>query len=148
MNPVVLSALFGLVKGVADPGQPKSDTDAFQANVMAPVFEEAMYRALPSLSFGDRHTRGLSALVFATDHVAQEHRRDGLRGRHAVLRFADVFAGGLMYEAAYRRWGFFGAVLAHAAHNVMYGLGSKARGARAQSLAPAHRLHRLRVKRG
>jgi len=148
VNPLFLSALFGAAKGAAAPGHQLSGSDAFQAYVMAPLSEEAVYRAAPAFM---GFPRGLSALTFAVDHLVSDSRRQPfVSGYHAATRFADVFAGGLLYEAAYRRWGFLGAALTHAMHNIMVGVGSRASGA--LGLRPAvaqapHRLHRLRVKR-
>lgn len=156
VNPIVLSALFGAAKGAAVPGHVMWGPNGFQANVLAPLQEEAIYRAMPAWA---GFPPGLSAFTFAVDHLVSDARRAPLSGRHAIARFADVFAGGLMYESAYRRWGFLGAVAAHAMHNLMVGVGSKASGV-LQGLQPpmalvparAHWAHwmprrRLRVKR-
>ena len=125
MNPVLLSAAFGLLKGATMATHSRSPN--FTMDVAGPLFEEAIYRGLPLYTFGNRVPRGLTALHFAADHVFSEHRLFGLDGAQAAARFADVFAGGLLYEMAFRRWGLLGAFAAHAAHNFMCGVGAKVR---------------------
>jgi hypothetical protein len=128
MNPLLASAAFGFAKGLLRdaPSRPASGW----ANFGAPVVEELQFRAAPALA-GVPGT--LSAFAFATEHVRQEQSR-GIDAGWG--RFADVLAGGLLYEMAYKRWGFFGAVASHVAHNVACGLGAAAR--------PATRLKRGR----
>ena len=57
----------------------------------------------------------ITAAAFAADHVLAE-RRAGARS--GVGRFADVFAGSLLYARAFQRYGFLGAVVTHAVHNI------------------------------
>jgi len=125
VNPILLSAAFGLLKGATIAAHEREPS--LVLDVAGPLYEEAIYRAVPLYTFGNRVPRGFTALHFAVDHVFSEHQRLGLNGPAAALRFADVFAGGLLYEMAFRRWGLFGAFAAHAAHNFMCGFGSKVR---------------------
>jgi membrane protease YdiL (CAAX protease family) len=122
MNPVLASLAYGLVKGVM---QRRADPRPFSlgAVILGPLREEAMYRA------GSHYAGlpgGFSAFAFAADHVFSDASHDGLQTKHVVPRFADVFMGGLLYEQAYRRWGFFGAFAAHALHNLGVHFGSQA----------------------
>jgi len=126
MNSILFSAFYGLLKGVAFAKHSVRDVSDFQANVIGPLHEEAVYRVLPHVTMGRALPRGFTAFIFATDHLISEYRHNALDGFQAVVRFADVFAGGLLYEAAFRRYGYLGAVLAHAAHNTACGLGRKA----------------------
>lgn len=139
MNPILLSAAFGLFKGATMAKHEREPS--FVLDMAGPFFEETIYRGLPLYTFGDRVPRGLTALHFAADHVLVEHQRFGLNGAAAAARFADVFAGGLLYEMAFRRWGIFGAFVAHAAHNFMCGFGAKVR--RSPFASPS-----MRVRRG
>src|SRR5574342_216632 len=126
MNPILISAAFGLIKGmIAGPRPEGTELDGLHVNVVGPVYEEALYRAMP-ISLGN-FPRGLSALTFAIDHVIGEHRRFGLAGLDLALRFADVFFGGWQYEKAYRTSGFVSACAAHMAHNMCVGLGRRVR---------------------
>ena len=126
MNPLLAAAAFGVFKGVLY-GAPTEPHRRFGASIIAPIIEEAVYRAAPLLAFGAGYPRGLTAFTFATDHCMLEHKQQGLNGAALATRFADVAAGGLLYEAAYRQFGFFGAVLAHALHNVGCDVGAQHR---------------------
>lgn len=129
MSPIIVSALFGFVKGYFSEG-PHREVDRdheIAANLVAPVREEMIYRAIPLYTFGDAFPKGGTAVAFAIDHVMGEGPRLGYRTGPMAARFADVFFGGLLYEYAFRRWGIFGAVAAHSFHNVMCGVGYRAR---------------------
>ena len=139
LNPFILSAMFGFLKGTTKPGGPAWGPEGVQANVMAPLLEEAAYRAAPHYLFGG-FPMGVTATVFAADHVWAENGRYGLDGTHALMRFADVLLGGLLYESAFRRWGYLGAVASHAVHNVMCGVGSSAAGRLGARPPPERRL--------
>jgi membrane protease YdiL (CAAX protease family) len=128
INPVLLSAAFGFLKGAMSEGELAYPVSKSYAFFGAPAIEEAAYRALPfetARAAGLALPGGSTAVAFALDHVLNE--RNGTPGETA-LRFADVFAGGLLYEIAYKQFGFLGAVLSHVAHNVMISVGKSARG--------------------
>lgn len=138
VNPVLVSALHGLLKGAlnarVNPTAPIEGA-SFKHSLVGPIKEEIIYRALP-LYFGSalskRMPTGWTAVPFALEHVVQE----SARGLHqttgsAFGRFADVFLGGVLYEKAFREWGILGAVAAHCLHNVCHDVGMRAaRGAR------------------
>lgn len=121
MLEILASAAFGYLKGraVRQPRHRRSRSGGrpgFDAgtHVVAPVVEEVIYRkGLAGLS------PGFSAAAFAVDHLI------GQRVGNPVLRAADVFAGGLLYSSAYRRFGLFGAIAAHCMHNVACTLGRR-----------------------
>lgn len=132
MNPIVASAMFGLMKGIgaarhsAQPSAPSS-----MLHFIGPLWEEVVYRAVPLGLGGSRLPRGITALPFAVDHIIGESKL-GLSGAAAAARFADVFLGGLLYEGAYRRYGLLGSTLAHCLHNIGCSVGryaAKNRGA-------------------
>lgn len=122
MNPLAASIAFGLLKGAlkARPTPPAPRG----AYTTGPLTEELVYRAFPLGITGGRLPFGSTAVHFAADHLRTE------KTPAPVVRFADVLAGGLLYEYAYRRYGFFGAWACHAAHNLACTLGSKLRGPR------------------
>lgn len=119
MNPIFLSGLFGLAKGLVSHGRGLPSADRSHAQFRAPVVEEAVFRKLPFVLFGRALPAGYTAAGFALAHVSDEQ----LNGASALTRFADVFAGGLLYENAFKQYGLLGAIAAHAAHNIAVGLG-------------------------
>ena len=122
MNPILLAGAFGFAKGLlGGVGSRLSSKARNYASFGAPVVEEMMYRGLPFSLFGAMLPSGFTAVGFAADHVASE----GLEGSSALARFADVFAGGILYESAYKRFGLVGAIAAHAAHNIAVGWGQR-----------------------
>lgn len=126
MNPFVLSALSGFLKGVTF-NPPASYRPRGLGDVLERATkEELLYRGALGF-FGSRLPAGASAVIFAADHVLN-NGEDHSFGSGAV-RFADVFLGGLLYERAYKSHGLFGAVAAHVAHNlaVAAGIGLKRR---------------------
>ena len=117
MNPLVLSALHGLIAGVISGGKP--DKKRAFTNFGAPIAEEALFRGLgSSLPFG------VTSTAFAAAHVLKEK---GYSRGSDVVRFGDVLLGGLLYETAFKRFGIMGAIAAHTLHNVMAGLGQRLR---------------------
>lgn len=129
MKAIFLAGLSGFFKG-AMYGRPDVRSPGFGNLVTAAAREELTYRALPATvatALGKTTPRGLSAFIFAVDHL----RDDAARGVSHSLggslgRFADVFLGGLLYEDAYRSHGLLGAVAAHAAHNLAVYAGTAA----------------------
>mgnify|MGYP001584275833 CR=1 FL=1 len=133
MNPILISAFFGFLKGFLHNGELHSDARSrWTVNFAGPVVEETVYRALPLYAFGDRLPHGWTALAFAIDHVSGEVERHHYTPARTVGRFADVLFGGIMYERAFRQWGILGAIAAHCLHNMAVGVGNKARMARPQ----------------
>lgn len=128
MNPLVLSVAFGFLKGcLSDGGAPPYVRSKAYTHLGAPLLEEAAYRAVPfetARAAGLAMPGGTTAFAFALDHVLSEPKQGS---GDTALRFADVFAGGMLYEMAYRRFGFFGAVLSHILHNVSIDLGLRSR---------------------
>lgn len=131
MNPIVLAGLHGLIAGaLVGPerdrrGRRVKARGRAYAELGAPVVEETIYRALPLLGFGSALPRGATAAWFAADHVASEWSEHDAGS--AAVRFGDVFLGGLLYESAFRRFGWLGAIGAHMAHNVMVRMGRNLR---------------------
>lgn len=124
MNPILIAGIFGLAKGllgktVGTLSQPERADVQFRA----PVIEETLFRKLPYTVFGKLLPSGYTAAGFALAHLADER----LSGPQALARFADVFAGGLIYERAYRNHGWLGSIAAHVAHNFAVGVGEGAR---------------------
>ncbi len=114
MNPVIASAAFGFFKaiaaqklGIKDPHPPDLKDDV----LLAPLFEEFQYRVLPFLA-GVPEV-GATAVPFAMIH--RDRRAPAIVNS---LRMLDATTGGLLYEAAYREYGAFGAFMAHALHNL------------------------------
>lgn len=126
MNPIFTSAAFGFLKGYLMGGRRDPRIHPLHANLAGPLTEEALFRAIPHHLSGGKHSPASTATHFALMHMPQEIS-SGASGGRVAMRFADVFAGGMLYEAAYRRFGFLGAVLAHAAHNAMCSVGSASR---------------------
>lgn len=127
MNPIVLAGLHGLVAGFAvgpeidARGRRVKPKGRAYAELGAPIVEETLYRALPLMGFGSALPKGATALAFAADHVRGEWAEHSAGS--AALRFGDVFLGGLLYESAFRRFGWLGAIGAHMAHNIFVGVG-------------------------
>lgn len=112
MNPIVLAALHGYAKGYAF-GRGAGSIHPAQAMVFGPIKEELSYRgglAATTAGFAD----WASAAAFAFSHFdpTADH---GMRN----FKMLDAFAGGLLYAKAFREYGLFGAVAAHAIHNMM-----------------------------
>ena len=123
MNPILAAAAFGFLKGLLAKGAPTAERfSSATLHFAGPLMEEIVYRGLPN-AVGGRVFPGLSAAVFARDHIVSEGKRYGLSGAPALLRFADVFAGGLLYEKAFREYGLLGSTLAHCLHNLGCTLG-------------------------
>lgn len=122
MNPLLLSAAFGLAKGLAEePGKRSSRLDA-TTHLVAPVIEEVAFRVVPSFAGAPA---SLAAAAFTADHVLRElpnHTPASL-----AWRFADTATGAYLYQAAFKRFGFLGAVAAHVAHNIAVSAGRRAR---------------------
>lgn len=131
MNPILLAGLHGLVAGYA--AGPERDRRGRRlkaqprayAEFGAPVVEETIYRALPLMGLGASIPRGATAAWFAADHVLSEWA-DHDAGS-AAIRFGDVFLGGLFYESAFRKFGWLGAIGAHALHNLATRVGRNLR---------------------
>lgn len=126
MNPFVLSALSGLLKGVMFEAPPDWRARGFGDVLESATKEELLYRG--ALGFlGSKLPAGAGAVIFAADHVLNNGEQHSF-GSGAV-RFADVFLGGLLYERAFKSYGLLGAVAAHTAHNlaVAAGIGLKRR---------------------
>jgi len=121
VNPILASAAFGYFKALAAKrlGMPASKPNFTREILSAPLEEEFRYRVLPFLSAGDVPI-GSTAVPFAL-----AHRVKGLPRSFNSFRVLDATTGGLLYEAAYRQYGFFGAFLAHALHNLGVTLGEK-----------------------
>lgn len=143
MNPIFGAALYGLGKGIVVRSNDHRQ-DFVKAVVAGPVVEEAIFR----YGLGQLNVGGVvGAFAFAADHL---HHPNSTAGETA-LRFADTFAGGLLYGKAYARFGFLGAVAAHVAHNLaVYAVQSS----RASTPRPSptmgsyKRSRRARIKRG
>lgn len=119
MIEILASAAFGYAKGYAV-GPRAAPVNGFSVHVAAPVAEEVMYRA------GMKQLGGFaSSAVFALDHVVGKGSAGMTPGQRAV-RFADAFAGGILYHRAFAKYGLFGAIAAHMAHNVCASLGRSA----------------------
>ena len=127
MNPIVLAGLFGLAKGVvAGRTGGKNDRYSLGEYVQGAALEEFLYRAAPIGLSSGRLNDVVSSTWFALDHVIPEAAK-GQLGVHSVARFADTFAGGMMYSHAFRRYGFAGSFAAHLLHNLACDWGRKLR---------------------
>jgi membrane protease YdiL (CAAX protease family) len=141
MNPVALAGAWGFLKGLVA-GRP-GDTMALGDFLAAPVIEEMMFRA-PQLPVG------LSSAAFAAAHLTVPMIKHD--PAFSAYRFAEVFAGGVLYDMAYKRWGLAGAAGTHMLHNLMCTLGGIMsprptgifRGAPRRHSRPRHR---CRIKR-
>lgn len=100
---LLVSAAFGFVKGLYDKRGARTHSSFAGA-----VVEEALFRGLlPPAA-------GLAGFVAS-------HRPK------TATRAADVMLGGLLYGSAMKRFGLWGAVGAHLAHNVAIGFGRRVR---------------------
>lgn len=125
MNPIALAGLLGLAKGfVAGQGSVRRHNH-LGSFLVAPLLEEATFR-VPQVH------PALSSAAFAAAHMTPGLMK-GDPG-FSAYRFAEVFAGGLIYDLAFKRFGLLGAVGAHALHNVACSLGG--------ALSPRGRLKR------
>ncbi len=131
-GPFLASVAFGFIKGLTSSSEEREEPFSLEQDFMGPVKEELIYRGTPlwlkpNLPFGS------TAAIFAADHLVSDHRMAVLEGTptpsasQIVARLGDTFAGGLMYEMAFRRHGILGAIAAHVGHNWAVGLGAKAR---------------------
>lgn len=115
VNPIAMSGAWGLIKGLVAGRSTARQHNHFSAYVSGPFMEEAMFR-LPQLS------APISSAAFAAVHLTPDMiREDPL---FSAFRFGEVFAGGMMYDSAFKRYGFLGAVGAHMLHNVACTLGA------------------------
>lgn len=112
LNPAALAGMWGFAKGLVA-GRPM-DQIPFGSFISGPVVEEMMFRA-PQLH------PALSSAAFAAAHLTTDMIKAD--PGFSAYRFAEVFAGGLMYDQAFKKWGLFGAIGTHALHNVMTVLG-------------------------
>lgn len=127
MNPIIASTLHGFLAGLAvGPGRGPRPPGGFGGLLGAAAREETIYRAGLMGLVGVAAPPGLSAAIFAADHVLSEQHTAG----SGVIRFADVFLGGIFYERAYKAFGLVGAIAAHAAHNLAVRAGERAAGPR------------------
>ena len=123
MNPIITSAAFGFFKalaarklGIKTPTQSDLRNDV----LFAPLTEEFQYRVLPFLA--GEPAIGSTAVPFALIH--RDRRAPAIVNS---LRMLDAATGGLLYEAAYREYGAFGAVAAHSLHNLCASVFAKKR---------------------
>ncbi len=144
MNPILTSALFGLAKGLFGPKSDPGPGGLGYVGFLGPALEEIVYRGVPHYVTRGRAPMGLSAFGFAADHVRSEEHTPG----SALTRFADVFAGGLLYEQAFKRFGILGAIASHSAHNLAIGLVQSAvGGAHTRRRAPPARKAKRKARR-
>jgi len=145
LNPITIAAGFGFLKGaLLARGHRMAPGKEFYAGIVAPMVEEAMFRAIPfkmAEITGAKPPNGATAFSFAAEHIRQE----GWSGGHSVWRFGEVFFGGILYEQAYKKWGWFGSVGAHSLHNIMVSVGSFLSGALFGF--PVHTLNHQKRKR-
>lgn len=143
MNPILGAALYGLGKGVVIKSKDHQQ-DFARAVVTGPIVEEAIFRAgLGALKMGG----AVGAFAFAVDHLDHPLATPG----ETAVRFADTFAGGLIYSEAYAQFGFLGAVAAHIAHNFAVYVSSRAQASvptPAPTMGSYRRSRRSRNKRG
>lgn len=130
-GPYLAAIAFGFAKGLtARAGE--EHPFSLQQDFLGPVKEELFYRGLPlwvkpNLPFGS------TALLFAADHIVSDARQVAREGSptptagQVVARLGDTFAGGLVYEYAFRQYGILGAVAAHCGHNLACALGARVR---------------------
>ena len=119
MNPIALAGLFGLAKGLLMQAQTKSKAHQLAAVTVGPVLEELVFRA-------PQRDPVLSSAMFAAAHLTPELLTKA--PRFSAYRFAEVFAGGLTYDQAFKKHGLVGAIGAHCLHNALCFLGSRLRG--------------------
>lgn len=142
MNPIAMSGAWGMIKGLIAGRSTARQHNHFSAYVSGPFIEEAMFR-LPQLS------APISSAAFAAVHLTPDMvKQDPL---FSAFRFGEVFCGGLLYDQAFKRYGFLGAVGAHMLHNISCTLGalmSPRAGPRSYGSAP-HRIpiHRYTIRR-
>lgn len=121
MNPIVLAAFHGYMKGYAVGGDVSGGVPAAQSMIVGPISEEMRYRAplsYVSPGLGDFASAALFAFAhFDANEVPQRR----------TFRMFDAFAGGLIYASAFREYGIVGAIAAHAIHNVMTTAGANQR---------------------
>lgn len=115
MNPIAAAGGWGLIKGLVAGKNSLRDRIGLGDFFAGPVIEEMMFRA-PQIH------PALSSAAFAAVHLtpAMVMHDPGF----SAFRFAEVFAGGLMYDRAYKRYGFLGAVGAHFLHNAACTIGA------------------------
>lgn len=115
MNPVALAGIFGFLKGMAAGGPAVRRHNHLGAYLMGPILEETAFRA-PQMH------PALSSAAFAAVHLSPGMLRKD--PEFSAYRFAEVFAGGLIYDAAFKRYGLMGAVGTHCLHNIACTLGA------------------------
>lgn len=115
MNPIAAAGGWGLIKGLVAGRRSLRDHVSLGEFVTGPVIEEMMFRA-PQIH------PALSSAAFAAVHLTPGMVRDD--PSFSLFRFAEVFAGGLLYDRAYKSYGLTGAVGAHFLHNVACTLGA------------------------
>lgn len=126
MFELAASLVLGLVKGFAGGTTRDESALSLQRDVVGPLSEELLYRAGPLWAFPNIPF-GSTAVVFAADHVLDAMKEgQGTPARFAA-RFGEVLLGGLLYESAYRRSGYFAAVAAHSLHNAACAWGAALR---------------------
>jgi hypothetical protein len=123
MLPVLAAAAYGFVKGLSQQGR-----EAFhpQQDLFGPIKEEFVYRGMPLWAFSGL-PYGSTAVTFAADHVMGDLRSGAISPHAAAARFGDVLLGGVLYESAFRQFGFLGAAAAHIVHNMAVSWGTRAR---------------------
>lgn len=114
MNPIALAGLMGLAKGLLRGPSAVRRHNHLGAYLINPLLEEASFR-------GPQLHPALSSAAFAVAHMTPGLLKDD--PGFGAYRLAEVFAGGLIYDMAFKRFGFLGAVGAHALHNVACSLG-------------------------
>lgn len=118
MIQVLGSVVFGFLKGYANGHPGRYGNLGFGEYAAGAVREEVLFRALPVAVAG--HALGHYAGPITAASFALAHQPATLG------RFADVFAGGMLYHSAYKQYGLFGATVAHLAHNLAIGWGAQA----------------------
>jgi membrane protease YdiL (CAAX protease family) len=129
MNPIAAAGGWGLIKGLVAGKSSLQNRKHFASYVTGPITEEAMFR-LPQLH------PALSSAAFAAVHLSPAM----VKGNpvFSLYRFAEVFAGGWLYDKAFKQYGFLGAVGAHVGHNLMCTLGGLLSPRSGYSACPAH----------
>lgn len=134
MNPVLLSALFGFLKGFTS--STPSQGWSLENHFWSPVKEELLFRGAPLWAFPHLPV-GTTAVAFAGEHLASDWKKDPtMTPLQVVARLGDVFLGGWLYERAFRRSGILAAIGAHLAHNNAISLGQRLRNGSAPEAAP------------
>lgn len=121
MNPILVSAAFGLVKGLLTRSACQQDAECARSTstlhsatgrFAGALSEELQYRLMPHVISRGTLAPGATALPFGLAHVNPH-----APAKHNAMRVLDAAVGGLLYESAFRAFGLWGAVAAHALHN-------------------------------